>query len=64
MWTDRSGTCEDTGLNNKIVHVMKKLSSLAAAQNCFEFTLANFVAKPDNCFNLSLIEEREGNSAL
>lgn len=64
MLTDSSGTGEDTTLNNKMARVMKKLSSLAAAQKFCEFTWSNFVAKPDNCFNLSPVEEREGNSAL
>jgi len=62
--TDRSGTHEYTSLNKEIVQAMKKISSLTAAQKFCEFSLAQFVAKPDNCFNLSPIGEREGNSTL
>lgn len=64
MLTDRSGTHEDTSLNKERVQAMKKFSSLTVAQKFCEFSLAKFVAKPDNCFNLSPTGEREGNSTL
>lgn len=64
MLTDRSGTHEDTSLHKEVVQAMKKFRSLTAARKFCEFALAQFVAKPDNGFNLSPRGEREGNSAL